>query len=173
MKIFLITLTFLLALILQTTAVSFLSFSDVSPNLILILVLLLIILKDFKNVWWIVVLIGFFIDLFSGTPFGTISLSLVLSSYLIDWLNKIIFSAVKFWMIIALVGIGVLSYNLMLIIFSKFFILIGMDSMMFYYSQGSFTNLTLRVIIEVIYNSFFAILIFYAIKKIFYKEANA
>jgi len=167
MKIFLITLTFLLALILQTTAVSFFTFLDVSPNLILILVLLLIILKDFKNVWWIVVLIGFFIDLFSGTPFGIISLSLVLSSYLIDWLNKTIFSAVKFWMIIALVGIGVLSYNLMLIIFSKFFILIGMDSMIFSY------NLTFRVIIEVIYNSFFAILIFYAIKKIFYKEANA
>ncbi len=161
MKIFLIILTFLLALILQTTTVSFLSFLDVSPNLILILILLLVILKDFKKVWWVVVLMGFFMDLFSGAPFGVISLSLILSSYLIDWLNKTIFSTIKFWMVIGLVGIGVLSYNLILIL------------MIFSYFRGPLASLTIRIIIEIIYNSFIAVLIFYAIKKIFYQKANA
>jgi len=152
MKIFLIILTFLLAIILQTTAVSL--------NLVLILVLLLVILKDFKKIWWAIILIGFLMDLFSGIPFGTISLSLVLSSYLIDWFNKTIFSATKFWMIIGLVSIGIFLYNLILIL------------IIFFYSREFFDGLIIRMIIEIIYNSFMAIFIFYAIKKIFYQKAN-
>ncbi len=153
MKKFLIILIFLLAIILQTTAISF--------NLVLILVLLLVILKDFKKIWWAIILIGFFMDLFSGLPFGTISLSLVLSSYLIDWFNKTIFSATKFWMIIGLVSIGIFLYNLILIL------------IIFSYSGEFFDGLIVKMIIEVIYNSFLAIFIFYAIKKIFYQKTKA
>lgn len=153
MKIFLIILTFLLALILQTTAINL--------NLVLVLVLLLVILKDFKKIWWAVILIGFFMDLFSGIPFGTISLSLVLSSYLIDWFNKTIFSATKFWVIIGLVSIGIFLYNLILILIT------------FSYFREFSDGLVMKMIIEVIYNSFFAIFIFYAIKKIFYQKTKA
>ena len=100
-------------------------------------------------------------DLFSGIPFGAISLSLVLSSYLIDWFNQTIFSATKFWMIIGLVSIGVFLYNLILVL------------IIFSYSREFFDGLIVKMIIEIIYNSFFAILIFYAIKKIFYQKTNA
>ena len=161
MKTFLIILTFLFTFIFQTTAISFLSFLDVIPNLILILILCLVILKDFKKVWWIIIILGFLMDLFSGLPFGVISLSLILSSFLIDWFNRIIFSATKFWMIIGLVGIGVFLYNFILIL------------MIFFYSREFYDGIFLKIIIEVVYNSFFAILIFYAIKKIFYQKTNS
>jgi len=160
MKIFLIILTFLFAFILQTTSISFLSFLDVSPNLILIFIFFLVIFKDFKKIWWIIILIGFFMDLFSGLPFGTINLSLILSAYLIDWFNKTIFAATKFWMIISLISVGVFIYNLILILMISF------------YSKEFYDGLILKIIIEVIYNSFFAILIFYAIKKIFHQKTN-
>lgn len=163
----------MLALILQTTALPFLSVFSASPNLVLVLVLILVIFMSFKKVWWAVVLIGFFMDLFSGLPFGLISLGLVLSSCLIEWLNRSIFSAIKFWVVICLVGAGILTYNLILICLSKLFILFGIEGLAFLYFRGSFFDLLIRMMVEIIYNSLIAIFVFYVVKKIFHQTANA
>ena len=81
---------------------------------LIILILLWVILKSFKKVWIGVLLIGLFLDFFSGLPFGLISLSLVTTAFLIDWFNKKVFSQINFWVIAVLIGLGNLIYYLLL-----------------------------------------------------------
>jgi rod shape-determining protein MreD len=118
MKIFLIILTLLLAVVLQISLAPFLSVFGVVPNLVLVLILFLVVLKGFGKIWWLVVLTGFFSELFSGFPFGLISLSLVSAAYLVDYFNRRIFSGVKFWIINSLIVLGSLAYGLFLFSFS-------------------------------------------------------
>ncbi|MFH1551979.1 MAG: rod shape-determining protein MreD [bacterium] len=157
MKVILTVLFFLLAVILQTTSVSFLAIFGVIPNLVLIMVLVMVLLKGFDKSWKYIILIGFLLDLFSGLPFGLISLGLVSSSYLIDSLNRNVFSAVKFWIMSGLVALGILVYNLFLIGSARFF------------NLDLFLNLR-YLIIEIIYDLLFAFIFFYVAKKIFHKK---
>ena len=114
MKVFLIILILLLAAVLQVTAVPFLSFKGVSPNLVLVIVLFLVIFKGFKQVWLGVLMAGLFLDFFSGLAFGLTSLSLIFTVFLIDWFNKKVFSQINFWVIVVLIGLGNLIYYLLL-----------------------------------------------------------
>ena len=116
MKNFLIILIFILAIILQVSAAPFLVVFNTGPNLILILILTLVVLKTFEKTWWIIVLTGFLIELFSGLPFGLISLSLIGSVYSIDWLNRNVFSTTNFWTMISLIIFGSLIYSILIII---------------------------------------------------------
>jgi rod shape-determining protein MreD len=124
MKTFLIILFLLLAVVLQTTIFSALTVWGVAPNLVLVLVLLLVILKSFKETWLAVLATGLLLDLFSGLPFGLISLSLVTSAFLVGRINKSLFSTVKFWITVSLIILGTLFYNLLLFGLSK---LLGVD----------------------------------------------
>jgi rod shape-determining protein MreD len=156
MKSFLIILALLLAAILQTTIVPFLAITEVGPNLVLVLVLLLVIFKSFKERWPVIVLAGLFLDLFSGLPFGLISLTLVSTVYLIDWLNKNVFLLIKFWVIAGLIILATLVYNLLLLNLSRVF-------------QIDLVLSGKHLVIEMLYN-LFIISIFYGIKKIFHQE---
>lgn len=154
MKTFLIILLFLLAVVLQTTIFPALTVWGAAPNLVLVLVLLLVILKSFKETWLAVLATGLFLDLFAGLPFGLISLSLVTSAFLIDWLNKSLFSTVKFWISVSLIILGTLFYNLFLFSLSR---LLGVD-LVFSLSH---------LFIETFYNLLLTVIFFYVFKKIF------
>lgn len=157
MKIFFIALTFLSAVILQLTPASFLVVAGVNPDLVLVLILVLIAVKSFKQLWWGVVLVGCLLDSFSGLPFGLISFSLVGAAYLVDWLSRMVFSVAKFWLTIGLVMTGVLVYNVFLITLAKIFQ----------------TNIILDwkyLLIELIYDLLIAVVFLYGVKKIFYKD---
>ena len=95
MKHFFIILILLLAVILQATAIPFLSIRGATPNLVLILVMTFVVLSGFKKVWFNILLTGLFLDLFSGLPFGLASASLIGAAYFIDWLNNSIFLELK------------------------------------------------------------------------------
>lgn len=155
MKNFLIILIFILAIILQVSAAPFLVVFNTGPNLILILILTLVVLKTFERTWWIIVLTGFLIELFSGLPFGLISLSLIGSVYSIDWLNRNVFSTTNFWTMISLIIFGSLIYSILIIILA---ILFQIDLIL---------NLQ-HLFIELLYNLIMAIIFLYAAKKIFY-----
>ncbi|MBU2472595.1 hypothetical protein KKE74_01015 [Patescibacteria group bacterium] len=155
MKNFLVILIFILAIILQVSAAPFLVVFNTGPNLILILILTLVVLKTFERIWWIVVLIGFLIELFSGLPFGLISLSLIGSVYSIDWLNRNVFSTTNFWAMISLIVLGSLIYSILIIILA---ILFQIDLIL---------NLQ-HLFIELSYNLIMAIIFLYGAKKIFH-----
>jgi len=159
MKNLLIILALLLAAVLQTTAVPFLAFKGVSPNLILVLILFLVIWKGFKQAWWIIVLAVLFYDNFAGLFFGLISLSMVVIAYLIDWLNRTVFSKVRFWIVAGLVAGGTLGYNLLLVLLDRLF-------------QGILTFDLKYVLIEAAYNSLLAAFLFIPAKRIFNRVKN-
>jgi len=159
MKPFLIILILLIAIILQTTAAPFLSISGNSPNLILVLVLILVTFKDFKEIWWVIVLASLFLELFSGLMFGLISLSLICAVYLIDWINKN-FSATKLWMKTVFIGSGILLYNLLLIVLGRLF---HLD--LFFSLKYLFINIIYNLLIMIIFFS-----LVYGAKKVFYQE---
>jgi len=159
MKPLFIILILILAIILQTTVVPFLAISGISPNLILLLIFILITFKDFKEIWWVVVLTGLFLELFSGLIFGLISLSLIGAVYLIDRINKN-FSATKLWMKTVFVVSGILLYNLFLIILGRLF---HLD--LFFSLKYLFINIIYNLLIMIIFFS-----LVYGAKKVFYQK---
>ena len=171
MKSFLIILALLLIVILQTTLVPFLSLRGVTPNLVLVLILFWVILKSFRELWWLVILAGLLLDLLSGLPFGLISLSLLITAYLIDWFNRSVFSGAKIWLVAALIALGSLFYNFILIATAKLFALINLSQKVIYSNIFSWDYL-ITLFLVVAYN--LVVLIFlYGIKKIFYQKQGA
>lgn len=157
MKIFLIILSLLLAVILQTTILSVLDISGVSPNLVLVLILTLVIFSSFRKLWWVIVLAGLFLDFFSGLPFGLISLSLATTAFLVDWFSRNVFSTTSFWIRIVLVVLAGLVYNILLIVLIKLF-------------QFDLALSFKYLLIEFLYNLIIAIIFLYGAKKIFYQK---
>lgn len=168
MKNFLLILTILLAVVLQTTALSVLAVWGVSPNLVLVLILILVIFKKFKKVWWLAVLAGLLLDLFSGLPFGLISLSLVIVAFLIDWFNRNVFSEIKLWLSIGLIGLASLAYNLLLIILDKLLVMVKLSQITSSLCVSSSCSGTswLVIVIELGYNLVLGLIFFYGAKKI-------
>lgn len=156
MKHFFIISFLLLAAILQTTIVPFLSIQGAALNLILIFTLILTLLSGFKAIWPYIFLGGLFLDLFSGLPFGLVTASLIGANYFVDWLGNNIFSRSKFGVKISLIVLGILTFNFFLNILIGFFRLDAIFG--FEYLFWS-----------VAYNSLIAILIFNGVKKVFYK----
>lgn len=171
MKVFLFILILLLVAILQTTLVPFLALKAVTPNLVLVLILFLVIFKGFREIWWLIILAGLFLDLLSGLPFGLISLSLLITAYLIDWLNRSVFSGVKIWLVVALIALGSLFYNFILIATAKLFILVNLSQKVIYSNILSWDYL-ITLFLVVAYN-LVALIFLYGIKKIFYQKQGA
>ncbi|MCG2808778.1 MAG: hypothetical protein L6275_00315 [Candidatus Portnoybacteria bacterium] len=151
-----IIFTLLLAAVLQTTVVPFLSVGEVAPNLVLILALIFVILDGFKGVWLDVLLAGVFLDLFSVLPFGLANLSLIGAAYGVDWLNNMISLKFKFAVKIGLVVLGVFVFNLFLNLLLVLFKLEPIFSVGYLFWSA-------------LYNLLIALLIFNGIKKIFRK----
>ena len=171
MKSFFTIIILLLAVIFQTTLVPFLALGGVTPNLVLVLILFLVIFKDFQEIWWLVILAGLFLDLFSGLPFSLISLSLLITAYLIYWFNRSVFSGAKIWLVAALIALGSLFYNFILIAMAKLFTLINLSQKVIYSNIFSWDYL-ITLFLVVAYN-LFALFFIYGIKKIFYQKQGA
>ena len=155
MKSTLILITLLLSVILQTTSIPFVAIFGVIPNLVLVLILILIIWKRFENVWWMILLTSLFLDLLSGLPFGLISLSLIITAYLIDQFNRNIFSEIKLWIIGSLIASGSFIYLISLFSLSNFF-------------QIDFVFGLKYLLIEILYNLLIGSILYYVgVKKIF------
>ena len=128
-KSFFFILIFLLAWILQSSFLPLLSPFQTAPNLVLVLILIWRFLKPEQIIsegdWPLskfflgAGLAGVILDLFSGLPFGLISLSFLGTVYLIDWLTKNVFGRLNFWTFSILVLIATLSYDLFLIGLTK------------------------------------------------------
>jgi hypothetical protein len=111
MRSLLLTLILILAIILQTTII---------PDLALAFVFILATLKNFKDIWWVVILAAFFLEIFSGLTFGLISLSLLGAVCLINLLKRN-FSAGGFWIKAIFAGLGISAFNLLVFLLNKLF----------------------------------------------------
>lgn len=171
MKSFFAILILLLAVILQTTLVPFLALRGVTFNLVLVLILFWVILKSFREVWWLVILAGLFLDLLSGLSFGLISLSLLITVYLIDRFNRSVFSGAKIWLVAALIALGSLFYDFILIGLSRLFFLINLSQKVIY--SNIFSRDYLITLFLIVAYNLVALIFLYGIKKIFYQKQGA
>jgi len=153
MKIFLIIIALLISVILETTLIPFLALWGVGPNLVLVLVLILVILKKFEKTWWMIVLAGLFLDLLVGLPLGLVSLCLVSAAYFIDWFNRTVFSGLRFWVLGVLIILGSLTYNLLLFGLSMVF---GVDSV---FNLG-------YLLLNMAYNLLIGLIFYAGVKKV-------
>jgi len=87
-------------------------------------------------------------------PFGLISLSLIITAYLIDQFNRNTFSEIKFWIIISLIVSGSLIYFISLFILSNIF-------------EIGFVFSLKYLLIEIIYNLIISSIFYVGAKKIF------
>ncbi len=157
MKKILLILIFILFLLVQLTGAGFLGLGGAVPNLVLALCLTAVILRGFGRSWWLFLIAGFLMDLYADLPFGLISLSLVLSLYLVDWLYQKIFSLQRFWTRAVLAAFGITAYYL--------FIFLGSSAFDFKmgFSFGFFVG-------GLSYNLILTILMLYGAEKIFYQK---
>lgn len=153
---FILSLVIIFVLILfQSALYPYLEVYGAFPNLILILVLILSILKGHKKSWIWIIFGGFLLDVFSfDNPIGTSILGLFLVSYLAYFFSQNIFKKTSIFSII-LIGIGgTLIYGLLLVLI----LLIAGTSFQFTFTQ---------LISWVIYNLVILIPLFYLIKGMF------
>ena len=158
MKIALTILALLFAVILQTTLFSFIAWGstlfNVTPNLVLVLILILVISKKFEKIWWLILLTSLFLDLLVGLPFGLVSLSLISAAYLVDRFNQSVFSGIRFWVLASLIVSGNLAYNLLLFSLAKVF-------------QAEIVLSLRYLLIETTYNLLISWIFYVGFKKIF------
>lgn len=166
MKSFWLILIFLSGIIIQTSLVPFLGIKGGLPNLILLLALWLTLNQGFSKVWFWLVLAGFFLEMSSGLLFGLNSLSLLTAVYLIDLINRKVFSGHKFWINVLLIFLGSLFYNLILIGLIELAALKG-ESQTFL----SFKEPWAVMALSIFYNLIIFIL-FYGAKKVFYQKPS-
>lgn len=153
MKLLLSIIIIILLVILQSSLYPYLKVYNVFPNLILILVLILSILKGSKKslVW--VLFGGFLLDVYSfNNPLGTSILGLLLVSYLAYFFSQNIFKKTSIFSVI-LIGIGgTLIYKLFIILV---LLIVGISF------QFTFTQL----IFQIFYNLVVLIPLFYLMKS--------
>jgi rod shape-determining protein MreD len=154
MKFILSLVIIFVLIILQSSLYPHLAIYGAFPNLILIVLVILNILRSYKkNLIW-VMFGGLFLDIFSFNNFLGISIvGLFLISYLIHFLSQTTFRKTSIFPVI-LFGIGAtLIY--------KFFLIL-----VFLITKTSFELSFSQVFSQIIYNTLLLIPLFYLIKKL-------
>jgi rod shape-determining protein MreD len=85
-------LIFFIATILQVTIIPRLVLYGAIPNLVLVLIIIWSVLFGFKKSFWLALIAGITLDLFSGAYFGTFTFSFLLITFLVDLATTHIFS---------------------------------------------------------------------------------
>lgn len=158
-KILLLIALFYILTLLQSSFLVHFDIVGLTPNLVLILVCLLSFFekpKEYRGIFG-AILGGFFLDIFSNSFIGISIIILVFISLFIKKSLHLLRETYEKHPIIYFLPLFILSlffYDLLAVLFSYFF-----NSFVFQFSFG------LSFLVELIYNSIFAILGFYIYKK--------
>jgi len=154
MKFILSLLIIFLLIIVQASLYPYLKLYGAFPNLILILVLILSILRGHKRTLIWIIFGGFLLDIYSfDNPIGTSILGLFLISYLAYFFSQNIFKKTSIFSIILIGSAGTLVYRIFLILV---LLIVGTDF------QFSFAQMGLQVIYDLV----IFIPLFYLIKQL-------
>lgn len=147
-------LFFFLGAALQAAAAPFLSVMKVTPDFVLVLALVCVVIFPYEKVWWLIVAAALLLDLFSGFPFGLVSFSLIIAAYLLNWLSRHIFATIKSGVQMMLIGGGILIYHACLMVLAEVF-------------QSGIVFSPKRLSILLVYDFLIVAACFYGFKKIF------
>ena len=156
-RIILLLISLYLLILLQT---GFFNFLKVSPNFILLAVLMIILFQRKITSFGLIAVVsgGFLLDAFSGFFFGISILTLLLIYFLSFFLLKVLIrtSALE---VLILIVLGTFAYNLFIPFLKYLSDLILTANPMFN------LNFSYFIILEIILNLIFGIPVFYIIKK--------
>lgn len=161
MYFFLTILILFLAVIFQATFIPHLAIWQVAPNLVLIIILSWSILTDSKKTLGWALIAGLLLDLFSGLPFGVLTLSLVLIAYIVNLLAYTILGQANFLVIGAIGFGGTIIYNLFIRLFIKLASLLNLTNL----SVNLGYDLWRLILPEAVYNTIIIFIIFWLMKK--------
>lgn len=111
---------FLNALALLTTQIfiiNFLPYPFNQINFIFAVLLAFITAGETKKVFWLALAISYFLDLFSGSPFGISIAATLISLFFIKWLQSNIFTNRSIYMVFLSAIIGITLYRFLFITF--------------------------------------------------------
>lgn len=164
MKKIIFVIFFLYFLILLQTG--FLNFLKVTPNFVLLTVLILVIFEKQKNLGLISAFLGgFFLDIFSGLPLGVATTTLI-AVYFISTALLRFFLKVNLLEVSLIIILGTIFYNF-LIPFLNY-----LSGFAFGTVQSFQFNFSYLILIEIISNLIIGIIIFYLIRYYgFFKPA--
>ncbi|MFA5029441.1 MAG: hypothetical protein WC518_01665 [Patescibacteria group bacterium] len=124
-KIIIFILIILLVFIVQNAFLDNLSFFFFSFNLLLITLVLLVDLADFKLALWFSLVGGFLLDTYSSLPFGIFLLTLFLTAIVLKFLFFNFFTNRSLYSLIILGLVAVLVYQGGFLLLSSLFYLLG------------------------------------------------
>ncbi|MDO8669235.1 MAG: hypothetical protein Q7K65_02990 [Candidatus Buchananbacteria bacterium] len=138
--------TILMALLATVQITLFGSFGDYfnSFNFLLAALVILLFLVDFKWIVYFTILSGLILDIYSSLPFGIFLLSFFSAVSISDFLLSNFFTNRSFYSVIFLGLSAVLSFNLVFLITSGLFYLLGISD--FYIDQGYWWKLFYQII---------------------------
>lgn len=159
MRHILIISLFFAALVAQTSLAPLIAILGAEPSPILAFVLAFVFFQSFSGAWPYLVLVSVVTDFLASTPFGLASLSILISSYLVDQLAARVFSSGQFWYNATILsGLGVLSYYLARAGLAG---ILGLEGFFSFSDLAVFWG----------YNLLFVLTVFYAIKKILHRPS--
>jgi rod shape-determining protein MreD len=143
---------FFLISVLQLTIIPRLALFGAIPNLVLVLIILWSVLFGFKKSFWLALVGGFFLDLFSGPYFGIFIVIFLVIAFLADLATNRIFGDNLLFSVLSLCSL-----------FSALFVLL-FDYLAF---KSLFSNYKLIIILvlTIILNFFLALIFFPLISK--------
>ena len=152
-NIIVVIIFILLILFLQIGIMPHIAISSAYPNLILISILCLSIIRGWKKVLPWTILGGLFLDFYSLLNILGISvIALLIGSYLVYFLSQNIFKKTTFFSLTSIFLVTLFVYNLFFVIFFRI-------------TDSSFNFSISGFFIGIIYNFIFALPIFYLLKK--------
>ena len=110
LKSFFAILLVILIIVSQLTIWPRLAIGAAAPNLVLAIVLVLAILKDFRY-WWLALAMGLAIDLLADRFFGVFTLDLIITFLFINWLARNLFKKSGWLAFLILTFVGVLFFQ--------------------------------------------------------------
>lgn len=110
----------ILLAILQISFFSSLDFPFSNVNFILPLLIFLVAFRNSTNVYFLSLWSGLVLELYSLFPFGIIILSLLLTLITISFLFRRFFTSRSFFSLVSLACLGVIIYNMSVIILTSF-----------------------------------------------------
>lgn len=90
-------------------------------NFIFLVTILLIIFKDYSQVFILILIPTFFLELFSTYPFGINSAALILSISILGWFLKNIFTNHSFYIVFLISILSMLWYHLIFLLIAYIF----------------------------------------------------
>lgn len=115
------TLRFLLAILLILTAhifvINFLPFPFNHINITFSLLLLFLTIGSDKKIIWLGLIVSYFLELFSGAPFGIGMIATIISLLVINWFQFNILTNRSEYMVFLSLLLGITLYRILFVIF--------------------------------------------------------